>query len=190
MLSSIKNYLTRKRLWPLVDVLLFVIITWGFHLLWWSVFAPVISNSGLNAIADILASTVYSLSAWVDLHLLGMDIVLYPVNIIHFNANNSSMAINESCSGFKQMWQVIVLFVLFPGPWKNKLWFIPAGMLAMFITNIIRVVLLSIVMIHWPAQWDFIHLWVLRPFYYVVIFALWVWWVEKYGGMKKYFGRA
>ncbi len=190
MLDKFKNYITRNRLWPIIDVLLFVIITWGFHKLYWTFFSHFISSSGLNSVTDWLAGIVYTSSAWIDAKILGMDMVLYPKNIMHFNASNRAMAINESCSGFKQMWQVLILFLLFPGPWKHKLWFIPAGMLAMLITNIIRVVLLSVTMIHWPQHWDFIHLWVLRPFYYVVIFALWVWWVEKFGGMKRYFVKA
>lgn len=187
MLNKIKSYLTRNRLWPIIDVLLFVIITWGFHIFWWSFYQHIYGISSFAAIADWLAEAVYIISAWIDAHIMRMDIVLYWKNLIHFNANNTGIVINESCSGFKQMWQVVVLFLLFPGPWKHKLWFIPAGMFAMFVTNIIRVVLLSVVMIHWPEHWDFIHLWVLRPFYYVVIFALWVWWVEKFGGMKRYF---
>jgi exosortase/archaeosortase family protein len=109
------------------------------------------------------------------------------VNVIHFNANHHAMNVNESCSGFKQMWQVLVLFLFFPGPWKHKLWFIPMGMFSMFLVNVLRIVGLSFAMIYWPEQWDFIHLWILRPFYYVVIFILWVLWVEKVGGMKRYF---
>jgi hypothetical protein len=61
------------------------------------------------------------------------------------------------------------------------------GMFSMFLVNVLRIVGLSFAMIYWPAQWDFIHLWILRPFYYVVIFILWVVWVEKFGGMKRYF---
>jgi len=186
MLNKTKDYITRNRLWPIVDVLIFVVITGGFHKLYWAFFSVGISQSGMNAVMEWLAATVYSVSAWVDVHIFGMDILLYPVNMIHFNANNTTIAINESCSGFKQMLQVLILFLLFPGPWKHKLWYIPAGMLAMFITNIIRVVILSAVMIHWPQQWDFIHLWILRPFYYVVIFGLWVLWVERFGGMRKF----
>lgn len=187
MLNKTKDYITRNRLWPIVDVFIFVVITGGFHKLYWAFFSVGISQSGLNAIMEWLAAAVYSASAWVDAHIFRMDIVLYPVNLIHFNSNNTTIAINESCSGFKQMLQVLILFLLFPGPWKHKLWYIPAGMLAMFITNILRVVILSAVMIHWPQQWDFIHLWILRPFYYVVIFGLWVLWVERFGGMRKYF---
>ena len=187
MFKSIKEFLTHKKLWPLVDVLLFAIITYGFHVLWWSFFVHIINATGINAVAGWLAHSVFVASAWLDENVFRMDIALYANNTILFKSNYRAIEVNESCSGFKQMWQVLVLFLLFPGPWKQKLWFIPMGMLSMFLVNIIRIVCLSFAMIYWPQYWDFIHLWVLRPVYYLVIFILWVVWVEKYGGIKRYF---
>jgi hypothetical protein len=32
---------------------------------------------------------------------------------------------------------------------------------------------------NWPQHWDFSHDYLFRPFFYLVIFLLWVWWVEK-----------
>jgi exosortase/archaeosortase family protein len=116
-----------------------------------------------------------------------MKIELYPTNVIYFVTNNRAIEINENCSGFKQLWQVLILFLLFPGPWKQKIWFIPLGMALMLVFNIFRVVGLSYSMIHWPQHWDIIHLWILRPIYYFIIFMLWVFWVEKFGGIKRYF---
>ncbi len=40
-------------------------------------------------------------------------------------SNNGYVGVNESCSGLKQFYQIAVLFILFPGPWKHKLWYIP-----------------------------------------------------------------
>lgn len=187
MLNKAKLFLNHNRLWPIVDVLIFVVITLGFHQLWWAFHKQIAGIESFTAIANWLAAIIYSASAWIDAHILGMDITLYEVNGIRFNSNNTAIYVNESCSGFKQMWQVLVLFLFFPGPWKTKLWYIPMGMLSMFLFNIIRIVALSGAMIQWPEHWDFIHMWVLRPVYYLIIFILWVIWVEKFGGMKRYF---
>ena len=187
MLANLKDLITHKKLWPLVDVFIFIVITYGFHALYWAINGFVSSMPAFVSIAGWLADTVYSSSAWIDAHIFRMDIVLYFKNIIHFNANNTAFNVNESCSGFKQMWQVLVLFLFFPGPWKHKLWYIPAGMFAMFLVNIFRIVGLSFAMIYLPHHWDFIHLWILRPVYYLVLFILWVIWVERFGGMKRYF---
>ncbi|HPT14087.1 MAG TPA: archaeosortase/exosortase family protein [Bacteroidales bacterium] len=187
MFTSVKTFLDKTKLWPVVDVFLFIIITYLFHKLWWRFSYIIYDTSLFLSISDWLARMVYQASAWIDAHILGMDVTLYFKNIIHFNVNNRGIEINESCSGFKQMYQVVILFLLFPGPWRHKLWYIPMGMASMFVINIIRVVLLSVTMVYWPQHWDFIHLWVLRPFYYLVIFILWVIWVEKFGGMRRYF---
>jgi len=187
MLNKAKDYLNRNRLWPIVDVLIFVVITLGFHKLWWAFSAHIYSIPFFTEIADWLAATIYVASAWIDVHIFGMNVTLYEVNGIRFNDNNTAIFVNESCSGFKQMWQVVVLFLFFPGPWKTKLWYIPMGMLSMYLFNIIRIVGLSFTMLNWPEHWDFIHMWIFRPVYYLIIFILWVIWVEKFGGMKRYF---
>jgi exosortase/archaeosortase family protein len=54
------------------------------------------------------------------------------------------------------------------------------GVVIIHLTNIFRIIILSVVVMHWPQHWDFIHLWIMRPFFYVVIFVMWVIWVEKF----------
>jgi exosortase/archaeosortase family protein len=189
MIEKAIKYLTEKRFWPLVDVFIFVVITYGFHELWWTFSGQIAGSPAFTAAASWLAGVIYNASAWIDVHVFGIDVLLYSPNVIYFKDNNTAINVNESCSGFKQMWQVLVLFLLFPGPWKQKLWYIPMGMLSMFLFNIVRIVALSFAMLYWPQHWDFIHLWVLRPVYYFIIFVLWVIWVEKYGGMKRYFDK-
>jgi exosortase/archaeosortase family protein len=189
MRNKFSTYISSHGLWPVLDVLLFAVITAGFHKLWWSFNAHFASGDVFRSVTGFLAAAVFDSSAWIDAHILNMDIIKQAENIIHFNANHRAIQINEGCSGFKQMWQVLILFLIFPGPLKHKAWYIPLGILAMFLINIIRIVGLSVVMIHWPQQWDFIHLWVFRPLYYVVIFLMWVWWIERFGGIRRWMGK-
>jgi len=178
-------FLGTKKARPFVDVALFIIITFAVHKLWWQYSAQIYSLPGFLSISGWLSHQVYLASVWVNIHILGMDLQLAEGNTMIFLKNNCSIYINESCSGFKQMIQILVLFVLFPGPWKHKLWFIPACILAMFFVNVIRVIGLSYAMLYAPQHWDFIHLWIMRPFYYVAIFVMWVIWVEKFRGKVK-----
>jgi len=174
--------LKSKKAGPFIDIALFIIITFAVHKLWWQYSSYIYSISAFLSISGWLANEVYVVSAWINMNILCMDIQLAAGNTMIFLKNNTSIFINESCSGFKQMIQILVLFVLFPGPWKHKAWFIPAGMISMFFVNVIRVIGLSYAMLWMPQHWDFIHLWIMRPFYYVVIFAMWVVWVEKFRG--------
>ena len=162
-----------------VDIALFAIITYTFHVLWWDFAQFIKSFTFVNATADWLAGQVYIVSLWINRNLLGMHITTEDPNTMWFS-NGGYVAVEESCSGLKQFYQILVLFILFPGPWKHKLWFIPMSIVIMHIVNILRIVILSVMVLWKPEYWDFVHEWVLRPGFYVVIFLLWVWWVEGF----------
>ncbi len=168
----------------LIHVVLFAVITYGFHLIWKVFQQPIESAGFMVVLGDWFATRAYLAAMWVNEVLLGMDVVAAPNNVVYF-ANERSMIINESCSGLKQFYQVLVLFILFPGPWRHKIWFIPLGLFVMHLTNVFRVVALSIAMAQVPQHWHFIHDWVLRPFFYVILFGLWVIWVEVFVAKRR-----
>ncbi|MBU1349250.1 archaeosortase/exosortase family protein [Patescibacteria group bacterium] len=162
-----------------VDVALFAIITYGFHELWWEFARVIKSYTVINVTADWLAEQVFHSSLWINRNILGLHVTTEYPNYMWFS-NGGYVQVVESCSGLKQFYQILVLFVLFPGPWKHKLWFIPMSIVIMHGVNILRIVILSAVVLWRPDYWDFIHDWVLRPGFYVVIFGLWVVWVERF----------
>lgn len=167
----------------LLDVALFMIITWVFHKLWWQFATEIKSVDLVINTANWLAHQVFNASYAFIHYTYDSGAMKEAINTIRFS-NEGYITVNESCSGLKQFYQILVLFILFPGPWKHKLWFIPMSIVIMHFTNILRIILLGIVTLWLPDYWHFIHDWVLRPFFYVVIFMLWVWWVEKFGGFS------
>jgi len=68
--------------------------------------------------------------------------LIEPSYIIRFK-NLEAIQINNGCSGTKQMLQVLVLFVLYPGPWIRKVWFIPTVIGAIYFVNLFRISLLD-----------------------------------------------
>ena len=183
-LQPLRSFIEKHRLEFLVRLFFFAVIIYFFHWLWW--------KGGMkNWLADyaffhetesFLAHQVFLPAAWIVKHIVG-----YPIhtadNTLYFQ-NNGYISIEGSCSGLKQFYQWIVLMLLFPGSWKKKLWYIPFGIFTVHLYNIIRIVVLSVVIVHWPSRWDFIHHWIMRPLYYGVIFLLWVLWVEKISPLK------
>lgn len=167
----------------LIDIALFSIITYAFHVLWWDFANFIKSFTAVSQLADWLSDRVYHTSLWINKNMLMMNIKTTEPNTMWFE-NGGFLGVNESCSGLKQFYQIIVLFVLFPGPWKHKFWFIPMSIIIMHGVNILRVVILSIMVVWKPEYWDFTHTWILRPGFYVVIFLLWVWWIEKFTRRK------
>ena len=176
---KVKRFIEKKKLQPVVDVVLFAVIIYFFHWLWWSggLKHYLEEFAFFGETEEFMAHQVAVPSAWIVEHILR-----YPVNFVNdtiYTYNNNWVAVEGSCSGLKQFYQWFFLMILFPGPWKKKLWFIPLGLLAIHAFNILRIVILVVVIVHWPQNWDFIHLSILRPMYYVVMFLLWVLWVEK-----------
>jgi exosortase/archaeosortase family protein len=163
----------------ILDIALFAVITYFFHLVFRFYAAEIMSVPFIIASGNWLAHIVFETSLWINRNILGMQVFSEPGNTMWFD-NRSGLNVNSSCSGLKQFYQVFVLFVLFPGPWKHKLWFIPMSAFAMFVTNIFRIVTLSVIQSWRPEYFEFVHTWVLRPFFYVVLFGLWIWWVEKF----------
>lgn len=179
-ISNIKAIIIRNRLHVLKDVLLFIIITVFIHISWrfWAVnfnYAPI--SKFMYNLMGLMAEEVYRESAWMIDGLL--NIVRDDESMQIYFPNNCMIYVNSGCSGLKQILQFSLLIFLFPGPRMKKLWFIPLGVIIVHLTNVIRVVGLAMVMNYWPQHWDFSHDYVFRPLFYVVIFVLWVIWVER-----------
>ncbi len=168
-----------KKLRPVTDALLAAFITYGFHLLYRYFSVEINSVPIISAATNWLTGIVFEQSLWINRHLLGLSIVTTDPYTMTFS-NEGVIFINGSCSGLKLIFQVTILFLLFPGPWKHKLWFIPLGWILMHLSNLFRIVSLSVITLWKPEYWHFSHDWILRPFFYLVIFAMWVWWVERF----------
>lgn len=178
--SQFKVFVKEKKLQPLVDVAVFITLTLVIHYgyrFWANTlhYAPITDT--LNAMHDHLSQRVFIESSWFIQNILGMEITT--IKRTMYWGNEGYIAINRGCSGLKQMLQFALLMMIFPGPWKHKLWYIPLGILIVHLTNLFRIIGLAVVLVTVPDYWDFSHDNIFRPFFYVVIFSLWVYWVEK-----------
>jgi exosortase/archaeosortase family protein len=183
MLKELNEFIKKNNLYALREVALFMIITLIIHysFRYWAgslQFEPI--REWVVSTRGWLSEVVYYQSKYLVIHVLGYDVVVDDEAQIMYYPNNGFVGVNMSCSGFKQLLQLIILFLVYPGPWKHKLWFIPLGTIAVYITNLLRILSLSVVVSIDPTKFDFAHDYVVRPFFYVVIFALWVIWVEKF----------
>lgn len=162
-------------------MMLFVIITLAIHYLyryWWIdlKFWPI--GETIRNFEQGLSSVVYHQGSWLVTHILGLGFQKGANQSMIFD-NRNYIIVNSSCSGFKQALQFILLFLIYPGPWKHKAWIIPLGVVLIHLTNLVRVVGLSLVMVKMPQYWDFSHDYIFRPLFYLVIFLLWVFWEER-----------
>ena len=125
-----------------------------------------------------MENVVVRQSNWLIVHILRINSSIHGKTLCL--PNNWNLIIGEGCSGVKQITQVLMLLLLYPGPWKHKAWFIPVGMLILHFTNVFRITILGLAMnLNLPGI-HFIHSQILRVFFYVVIFGLWLLWEEKF----------
>ncbi len=179
------NFLKPHKLHPLLDVSLFIALTLIIHFVyryWATVEYFPIQGAMLKA-HDFLTTQVFVQSEWFIRSVLKMEIT--SVNQTMYWPNQGYIVINHGCSGLKQILQISLLFLIFPGSWKHKLWFIPMGIVVIHLVNVFRIIGLAEVLVHFPKYWDFSHDNLFRPFFYVVIFGLWVIWVEKFLRIQK-----
>jgi len=181
ILLNVKNLLSDKRFHPLMDTGLFIIITLAIHYgyRYWEhgmqyyLFGFQVLTPGMfdNFTQVVFEHTHKFLNLLLPNETYGRTFVF---------ENQCSVRIVPSCSGIKQMLQISLLLLIYPGPWKHKLWFIPMGIVIIHFTNIIRLTGLGIVMANWPEHWQFSHDYPARIIFYVVIFFLWVIWNDKF----------
>ena len=89
--------------------------------------------------------------------------------------------IANGCNGLSTLGLFVGFVLAYPGRAWRRVWFIPLGILAVYATNVGRIVVMLLTQRYWPAAFDPLHGFGLTTIFYVVVFALWVAWAH-YGG--------
>jgi exosortase/archaeosortase family protein len=131
----------------------------------------------MEPVEQFLMNQVYLHSLWINQHIFKLEVI--PLGDVLFFTNHTHITINIGCSGFKQMLHLGILFMVYPGPWRKKLWFIPLGIVIMHLINLFRLVGLSLILQSNPEYFAQAHDNFFRPLFYILIFGMWIWWTEK-----------
>jgi exosortase family protein XrtF len=129
---------------------------------------------------DPMTSWVTEQSAQV-LNITGWEVNAYnhpskPTTNIS-SADRGIVAVYEGCNGINVM-IVFLAFLLAFGPYTKKLlWFVPLGLLVIHVSNLLRIILLAVVVVHLPDYLYFTHKYLFTAFIYLFVFLLWIWWV-------------
>lgn len=169
------------------DLLRLVLVTLVVHFLWrcWA------NDFHYYPFTDIMQKTFFPLttafiSRQAELTLLqfpNMDFIR--INDTFYLVGGSQLRVTAGCGGVKQMVQFAAVIGFARGKWNFKLCFISMGIILIHNVNILRVSLLCCVSVTFPQYWDFFHDMFFRSVFYVVIFLLWICWVEKFSQRKK-----
>ncbi len=88
--------------------------------------------------------------------------------------------IGGPCNGVTLMFLFAVFIIAYPGSFKNKLWYLPTGIVAVFSINIIRIIALALIAYYHPEYLDFNHTYTFTFIAYSAVFGLWMLWVNKF----------
>ncbi len=88
--------------------------------------------------------------------------------------------IGSNCNAITLFSLFSVFIIAYPGRIKDKLWYIPLGILAIHILNILRVIALVLIANYYPQFLNFNHTYTFTFLIYSFIFLLWILWVNKY----------
>jgi len=114
--------------------------------------------------------------------VLGMSVKMNGLSLAF--ENHETILIVWGCAGFKQMFIFTVIMLFSYGPWKHKLWFIPAGVVFCYFLNVFRVILLALISYNYSNMLDFFHAYVFKYAFYGIIFLVWIFWNEYFGHEK------
>jgi len=188
-IKKIKELYQDKKYTATIDVVLFILLIFSFHFLYlaWQAldFFPI---AGLIDKLFVSASDMlFNQSCWVLEHIFGVDIITYEhaIGVINCNDTYSFVNVAPECTSLKQWLHWLFLMLIFPGPWKHKLWYIPLGLVIIEWINVVRVVGITLCMIPFPAHFDFFHDYFFKTLFYFFIFIMWLIWVEKFLHKKR-----
>jgi exosortase/archaeosortase family protein len=181
-LQSIKSKLNQPKIQSLVYVFYFTILLLSFHYIYkfWAgnlnfyPFAKQVDNLFIHA-----SLLLFNQSIWVLKDVLQIDIIIEGQTIF-VNNLQAYVDVSPGCTSLKQWMHWLFIMLLFPGPWKHKLWYIPLGLVFIQFINVFRVVGLALLIIPWPQHFHFFHDYIFKTIFYFGIFMMWVLWVEYF----------
>lgn len=100
-------------------------------------------------------------------------------------AGTSGLWVGDNCNAIALFALFSGFILCFPGNVRSKIWYIPAGIVLIFLLNCLRMVVLAISDIYSRAWTEFNHSYTFTIVMYGFIFFLWMYWVNRYSFAKK-----
>lgn len=97
----------------------------------------------------------------------------------HLSSGNYSCAIVAECTGIFEMMILLAGIIAYPTSIRKKLWGILLGCSILYVTNIIRIILIVGVGNFSVKASELIHLWVWQVINILIVIAVCLFWIEK-----------
>lgn len=179
-----------KELWqkakPVQSVIIFMLALFASNILW------KICIYGDDDDPQVLLFNHYDISAPFNFmvgHIthVSREALLwlgYQIHWHHWNDicffNHNHITIVWGCTAIKQSFIFLCIMACTPGPWRHKLWYIPAGLFIAYLFNIIRITAIAMVVEYHPEYFHLLHEQIFKYLFYGVLFLIWMLWEEKF----------
>ena len=110
--------------------------------------------------------------------------VSYIERKLWINGANDAIEIVYDCLAINLFFVFMVFIIAYPGKLKTKLWYIPFGIVVIFILNSMRMAALTLIVAKNPHLMDLFHHFIFQGLIYVFIFLMW-WYFTKIGDVNK-----
>jgi len=105
--------------------------------------------------------------------------------VLNLVINNKNLAfISEGCNGIS----IIILFasfiISFSKDFKTTFIYIISGSVLIYISNLIRIVIIAIALYHYPWREEILHNVIFPGLIYSMVFVLWMFWVYRFNKTK------
>jgi exosortase family protein XrtF len=100
------------------------------------------------------------------------------------NGSGIVLSVFEGCNGLNVMIVFVSFLFAFGGERKSMMWFLPTGLLLVYVANLFRVGMLYFIALYRNQYFYYAHKYVLTAFLYLIVFTLWWWWIERVSGMS------
>ncbi|NNC49670.1 MAG: exosortase family protein XrtF [Flaviramulus sp.] len=91
----------------------------------------------------------------------------------------------EGCNGISIIILFLSFIVAFSGRFKTTFFYILSGSVLIFVVNLLRIVLLTIGLYHYPEYEDILHTVIFPGIIYGMVFLLWIFWVNRFSKLIK-----
>ena len=185
-LADIKAYCNDPKNRNTVNVGLFIVLIISFHFLYlgWQALGYWPIGKAVNRLMVWSVDLVYSQACWLLDRVLRVDITTISskrlIAAVNSTGDYARVVIAPECASLKQWMHWLFLMLIFPGPWKHKAWYIPVGLVIIEWTNVVRICGVLLMQIPFPNSFHLAHDYIFKVFFYLVIFLMWMLWVEKF----------
>ncbi|HXC07267.1 MAG TPA: exosortase family protein XrtF [Bacteroidia bacterium] len=165
-------------------LLRFFILFIVLYTAWYVLYEQLINPSG------VLDSWVINSSVFSADHLLRLfgyttfTTQAETIRVVGIDGTNG-LWIGDPCDGITLFALFTAFMLAFPGPFKHKAWFIPCGILSIFLINILRITGLCMIVRYKPGWLALNHDYIFKLFVYGFIFMLWMIWVNRFSPFQK-----